>query len=100
MTRAIQSRVDTWVCRDTEHVLHLAKMSRYFNDGSKLIKIYTTLACYPRTISTIPARGDWFGRKLPPVTYPGPFNDGFIMLVEYDVREAPTCVKCAVARPL
>lgn len=102
MTRAICPRVNTWTCRDTEHVLHLAKVSRYFNDDGKLVQVDVTLACCPTTVTAIPAKGDWHGRKLPPVVHPGSSGNGRVTLtlIEYGVREAPTCVKCAVARLL
>lgn len=93
--------VDTWVCRDTDGVLHVAKVDRYFDGHNKLVQIQGCTACRPSVSSCLAPAGDWSGAKLPPLTLGNQWGKDCITLVEYRIREAPTCVRCAVlARPL
>lgn len=96
----MRPKVDTWVCRDTDGVLHVAKVERYFDDHNKLVGMQGCTACRPMVSSCTVPSGDWGGAKLPPLTLGSRWNEAYLTLVEFWIREAPTCVRCAVlARP-
>lgn len=96
----LRSKVDTWVCRDTNGVLHVAKIERYFDDHNKLIQVQGCTACRPSVSTYTSPPGDWSGRKLPPLSLGNEHGKDRITLIEFWVREAPTCVRCAaLARP-
>lgn len=98
---SVRPKIDTWVCRDTAGLLHVAKVERYFDQYDKLVKIQACTACRPSVQSSSVLPGDWAGTKLPPLLIGNNHGHWAITLIEYRVRESPTCVHCAVlATPL
>lgn len=91
---------DTWVCRDSSGLLHVAKIQRCFSDRDALTQMQGCTACHPRVQPCMIPLGDWHGRKLPPFSIGDRDGHAGFTLIEYWIREAPTCVTCAVtARP-
>lgn len=85
---------DIWVCRAADGVLHIAKVERYFNSDHQLRLMQGCTACRPVTLRCASSPGVWTGTVLPPLVIDTPANLPVIMLVAYDVSEAPTCVTC------
>lgn len=87
-------KIDFWTCRDTDGLLHAAKIERFFDARDVLVRMQGCTACRPRVQSCAIPSGDWHGKELPPLAL-GDRNDrNGIVLIEYWVREAPTCVTC------
>jgi hypothetical protein len=98
MTKRMRTQFDIWVCRDTNDLLHVVRMMRYFNSLDYLVHMNGSLACWPWVTGQRCLGGDWRGNKLPPFTHRVPVGRGDdITLIEYWVREAPTCVRCVVS---
>jgi hypothetical protein len=87
---------DFWVCRDDEGLLHNAKVTRFFDAAGRLTSIQVASACRPRVQQTpIDPSSGYHAANLPPTTLSNPWGRDRITLVEYRIREAPTCVRCA-----
>lgn len=96
----VRPKVDFWVCRDTNGVLHAAKIERFFDGHNQLVQLQGCTGCRPRVQSCSVPQGDWHGKKLPPLSIGDSNGRNGITLIEYWVREAPTCVTCVtIARP-
>ena len=80
---------DRWVCRDSAGLLHNAMVARFFDTEGELYTLQVSTACQPavRQINLAPGSGH-VGQHLPQVLL-----ERFI-LVEYNVREVPTCLQC------
>ena len=96
----VRRKDDTWVCRDIDGLLHVAKVERYFDSRDRLVQIQACTACRPRVQSSSIPPGDWAGTKLPPLMIGNNYGRWAITLIEFRIQEAPTCVHCVVmARP-
>lgn len=84
-----------WGVRDSNGVLHLAQVNRFFDQDNELVKIVMSTGCCPSPSYWARALGDhaWYhGARLPQVA----LKNG-TLIVEWHVNEAPTCVACAAA---
>jgi hypothetical protein len=85
-----------WVCRGVNGLLHVAKIERVFNTQGVLVHMQGCTACLPRLQSCRVPRGDWGGKNLPQLTLDAGDGYSWILLIEYWVRETPTCLNCVV----
>ena len=83
---------DIWVVRDDAGMLHRAAVHRYFWEDRAVRAINVATACRPSvTRVSNTHRADWSGVNLPKLAHDS------LVLVEWRVREEPTCLACLVA---
>lgn len=98
MTQKTNVKRDRWVVRDDMGLLHNAMVARYFNSDNELVTLQVATACHPAVeqyegIDKVNTNGVWSGSNLPSLTMRGPKGSRF-QVVEYHVREIPTCLQC------
>jgi hypothetical protein len=93
-----ETKYDFWVCRDSDGLLHNVKVGRFYNAAGQLTQVQLASACRPRVQQEIikPADG-YHAHHLPPITLGNAWGKDRVTIVEYRIREAPTCVRCATA---
>lgn len=84
------SRYDRWVIRDDVGLLHNALVFRVFDDNGNIRVFQVSTACAP-VVKQYKANPD-HPSNLPPSVSHGDF-----LIVEWHVREAPTCLICVIA---
>ena len=89
MTRRLP-RQDRWTVRDGEGLLHAALLTRLFDDEGKFRAYQVSTGCSP-VVKQYAVR-QWIATDLPPETVHGNFT-----IVEWRVREQPSCLACLVA---
>jgi hypothetical protein len=91
-----ESKYDIWVCRDSDGLLHTVKIGRFFDAAGHLVRLQASAACRPRVQQlAVGSPNSYSGRSLPNMTLGNQWGKDRVTLVEYCVREAPTCVRCA-----
>lgn len=96
MTQKTNVKRDRWVVRDDFGLLHNALIARYFNSNDELCTLQVATACHPRMeqIENLNTHGAyWSGSVLPSVTLTNNGSHRF-QIIEYHVREVPTCLQC------
>lgn len=90
-----QAKYDYWVIRDDVGLLHNALVYRQFDAEGMLLVFQVSTACRPAVQQFFNVnRYDWSGTRLPRVSH------GNFLIVEWRVREVPTCLECVVAPEL
>lgn len=85
-----QNRYDRWVVRDDTGLLHNALVYRQFDAVGDLKVFQVSTACCP-AVKQYSMPSTYVG------TMPKNVNHGNFLIVEWRVREAPTCLECVVA---
>jgi len=88
----LQPRRNVWAVRDEAGLVHTAQVARFFDDDDDVITAFeVSTACHPRVMSVRGhGQSDWVGCYLPATMITARFT-----IVEWNVREAPTCLGCA-----
>ena len=85
----MQSKRDCWTVRDSSGVLHAAQLCRFYK-GHALQAFQISTACHPVVKQILNHQSlDWGSAADLPAT---PLGD--IVIVEWRVREDPTCLAC------
>lgn len=84
-----RTKRDRWVCRDDAGLLHMAMIMRFYDLNDALHLMQASTACDPvmHQLNVAPDSG-FVGQHLPRIGMKG------FILVEYNVREVPTCLQC------
>jgi hypothetical protein len=101
----LKPKRDIWAVRDADGLVHMAQVIRFFSDNvdGLITSLNVSTACHPAaTMVGNPQNLTWTGHRLPrvdfhdPVTTPGtPIAAKLrFTVVDWNVREAPTCLMC------
>ena len=91
MGGAITEQHDKWIVRDETGMLHRAAVHRFFWADGSLRAFHVSTACRPHiTRVTNKDKQDWSGARLPLMVHET------VTIVEWRVREEPTCLACIV----
>jgi len=101
----LQPRRNVWAVRDEAGLVHTAQVARFFDDDDDVITAFeVSTACHPR-VTSVRGHGqpDWVGCYLPATMITDPMTSPAVpvgyqtrfTIVEWNVREAPTCLGCA-----
>jgi hypothetical protein len=101
----LQPKRNIWAVRDADGLVHMAQVVRFFSEDvdGLITALQVSTTCHPAsTMVGNPQRQPWSGQVLPrtglhdPVTSPGtPIAAKLrFTIVEWNVREAPTCLSC------
>lgn len=82
---------DHWIVRDEGNVLHVAQLARTCDRDGRLLAFQIATGCAPIVKRyELPQPTYWAGSSMPTVAHGG------FTIVEWHVREAPTCLACVV----
>jgi hypothetical protein len=110
MARAMKKlapRRDIWAVRDDAGLVHTASVTRYIDDDTVTV-LHVSTGCVPRVAQTRNDKGEpWIGVHLPKVLiYAASESTNYqdvavprFTIVEWNVRETPTCFGCAMVEP-